>query len=348
MPMALENTKPGDAQNALFLAEACALAYLDEPAGRRGFATCSGSRRSYSADNTQVYVAQNDKVLVVAFRGSQAPNTLDGLKDWLLTNANNYLILPEGQIGTDFAAAGVGARFHRGFLGALGEIWQPLYSAVDEAMKASERPVWVTGHSLGGALALLAAWRLQRNFIAVHEVMTFGAPMIGNDAAARAFEAEFAGKIFRYVNFEDPVPLLPSVSLVANTYEHCQSEVALKAAQAAVSALDALKQSAGSAAESVAGSQPDRQSLGNRAKPDQRPLHRPLPGAGQGEVSGHVRGVLIQRVVSRPRSAPGVRPNRSRWSSSARLPCASALDVPCPRRGSGGLRPWGLSDWPDA
>jgi triacylglycerol lipase len=37
MPMALENTKPGDAQNALFLAEACALAYLDEPAGAQGF-----------------------------------------------------------------------------------------------------------------------------------------------------------------------------------------------------------------------------------------------------------------------------------------------------------------------
>ena len=76
--------------------------------------------------NTQVYVAQNDKVLVVAFRGSQAPNTLDGLKDWLLTNANNYLILPEGQIGTDFAAAGVGARFHRGFMEALHVIWEPL------------------------------------------------------------------------------------------------------------------------------------------------------------------------------------------------------------------------------
>jgi len=57
--------------------------------------------------------------LVVAFRGSQAPNTLDGLKDWLLTNANDYLILPEGQIGTDFAAAGVGAQFHRGFMEAL-------------------------------------------------------------------------------------------------------------------------------------------------------------------------------------------------------------------------------------
>ena len=146
---------------------------------------------------------------MVAFRGSEAPTTLDGLKDWLLTNANNYLILPEGRIGTDFAAAGVGARFHRGFMDALEMIWEPLLAAVNEAQKAKERPLWVTGHSLGGALALLAAWRLQRNFVAVQEIVTFGAPMIGNEAAAQAFEQEFPGKIFRYVDLEDVVPHLP-------------------------------------------------------------------------------------------------------------------------------------------
>ena len=191
---------------------------------------------SISADNTQVYVAENDQAVVVAFRGSQAPTTLDGLKDWLLTNANNYLILPEGRSGTDFAAAGVGARFHRGFLEALEMVWAPLSAMVDQMLKAKDRPLWVTGHSLGGALALLAAWRFQRNFISVSEVVTFGAPMIGNDAASKAFEQEFPGKIFRYVDVEDVVPLLPSVSLVANAYSHCQSEVSLTAEQAASAA----------------------------------------------------------------------------------------------------------------
>jgi len=207
-----------------------------------------------SVDNTQVYVAENDQAIVVAFRGSEAPTTLDGLKDWLLTNANNYLILPEGRSGTDFAAAGVGARFHRGFLDALEMIWAPLLAAVDQAVKAKERPLWVTGHSLGGALALLAAWRLQRNFLAVHEIITFGAPMIGNDAASKAFEQEFSGKIYRYVDLEDLVPHLPSVSLLANAYTHCLNEVSLSAAQvalAAASELESLKQGAGDAAQGV-------------------------------------------------------------------------------------------------
>ena len=98
--------------------------------------------------------------------------------------------------------------------------------------RAKERPLWVTGHSLGGALALLAAWRFQRNFLAVHEIVTFGAPMIGNEAAAKAFEQEFSGKIFRFVDLEDLVPHLPSVSLLANAYTHCLNEVALSVAEA--------------------------------------------------------------------------------------------------------------------
>ena len=127
MAMALDETTPGNPHNALFLAQACSLAYLDEPEAAAGFREQLGLEAELiSVDNTQVYVAKNDKAIVVAFRGSQAPTTLDGLKDWLLTNANNYLILPEGRIGTDFAAAGVGARFHRGFMEALHAIWEPL------------------------------------------------------------------------------------------------------------------------------------------------------------------------------------------------------------------------------
>ena len=287
MPMTLDDTKPGDARNALFLAQACNLAYLDALDGAARFRDELGlDAVLISTGNTQVYVAQNDKVVVVAFRGSQAPNTLDGLKDWLLTNANNYLILPEGQIGTDFAAAGVGAQFHRGFMEALHEIWEPLLASVAKALESSERPLWVTGHSLGGALALLASWRLRRNFVTVHEVVTFGAPMIGNEATARAFEQEFAGKIFRYVNFEDPVPLLPTISLVANTYAHCQSEVSLAAMAAVASALDTLKESTGSAPGSPDRGQPDRSSLESRPESDLRPLHRPLRGTGEGEMRG--------------------------------------------------------------
>ena len=126
MSTILNDSIAGDARNALILARACELAYYSEPEGRARFRSELGmNARLISVDNTQVYVAENDSSIVVVFRGSEAPATLDGFKDWLLTNANNYLILPEGRAGTDFAAAGVGARFHKGFLEALEMVWEP-------------------------------------------------------------------------------------------------------------------------------------------------------------------------------------------------------------------------------
>ena len=60
---------------------------------------------------------------------------------------------------------------------ALGQIWGPLATAIEAEMDRKERPLWITGHSLGGALAQLAAWRLNRKFISVHQVYTFGGGM---------------------------------------------------------------------------------------------------------------------------------------------------------------------------
>jgi hypothetical protein len=247
MTLQLVDDRPGDVRSAAYLAVACELAYYPGPRGAAGFREKLGlDARLISVKNTQVYLGENDRSVVVAFRGSESPDSLDGFKDWLVTNANNFLILPEGRIGTDFAAAGVGARFHKGFLEALADVWEPLYAAVDTALKAKDRPLWVTGHSLGGALALLAAWRFQQQFLQVHEVCTFGAPMVGNEAAAEAFKRELPGRIFRYVDVMDVVPKLPTISLIANAYTHCLTEQTLggSAGEDAAAALNSLSQRA--------------------------------------------------------------------------------------------------------
>ena len=106
-----------DYSNARYFATACDMAYDPEAEGKPKFQSELGlDVKLVSVDNTQVYVGGNDYAIVLAFRGSESPTSLDGFKDWLLTNAKNFLVLPEGRAGTDFVAAGVGARFHRGFL----------------------------------------------------------------------------------------------------------------------------------------------------------------------------------------------------------------------------------------
>lgn len=238
----------GDKRNAAAFAAACNFAYLPETEGLARFQSELGmTGKLVSVDNTQAYVVGNDDHLVVAFRGSETPNSIDGLKDWLLTNAMNLLIVPEGKLGPDFDAAGAGAKFHQGFISAITEIWDPLYAEVTAQLKAKDRLLWITGHSLGGALALLAGWLFLRKTVAIHRIYTFGAPMVGNREVAAAFDREFGGQIFRFVNSPDPVPLLPMMSLVANQFAHCQTAMPLGPSEGAANLIDYLKQGAGDA-----------------------------------------------------------------------------------------------------
>jgi hypothetical protein len=252
MALELIEDAKGDLRNAATLAQASDLAYYNEPEGPEKFRSELGLEgKLFSVGNTQAYLATNDDHIVVAFRGTESPTTIDGLKDWLLTDAANLLIVPEGRLGTDLAAAGVGAKFHQGFVKAIGDIWDPLFAATDAERKKTDRPIWLTGHSLGGALAFLAAWLFRRKFVNVHQVYTFGAPMIGNALAIQALDREYPDKIFRFVNRPDPVPKLPTLSLIANHYMHCQKEMSLGEAAASESTVDFLKEFADKAVEGV-------------------------------------------------------------------------------------------------
>lgn len=250
MPNELFEDAAGDPRNATFLARASEFAYLPAERGAAAFRAELGmAAELVSVDNTQAYVAANDGHVVVAFRGSENPASIDGLKDWLITNALNLLIVPTGPLGADFAAAGVGARWHQGFVTAITGVWEPVFAATTGHLKAKDRPLWVTGHSLGGALAMLAAWLFLRRTVPVHQVYTFGAPMVGNRDVADAFNREYAGKVFRYVNSPDPVPLLPMMSLVANDFTHCDRAMPLGDVAGAANLLAYAKQLGGGVIE---------------------------------------------------------------------------------------------------
>jgi triacylglycerol lipase len=248
MPLELVEDALGDHRNATYLAVASDLAYMNSGLGVAAFKEQLGLDATLiSVGNTQAWVGTNADHVVVAFRGTEAPTSIEGLKDWFLSDAMNLLVLPEGRLGTDFAAAGVKARFHLGFMNALADIWEPVLAAVEAEMKKAERPLWITGHSLGGALAMLAAWMFKRRFLNVHQIYTYGAPMIGNAAASEAFDKAFPDRVYRYVNCTDPVPKLPTVSLVANDYGHCLKEIELGEAGPS----EAAKAMAGQAAEGL-------------------------------------------------------------------------------------------------
>lgn len=136
--------------------------------------------------------------LVVAFRGT------DDLVDW----KNNIKSMQAPFIVSDKDIGLV----HTGFNITYQSIKEELFFYLDDL----SLPLFVTGHSLGAALAtLLTAEIMDRsNFDSCY---TFGSPRVGDAAFANAFNDR---PIYRIINNCDIITTVP-ISIPTISYQHC-------------------------------------------------------------------------------------------------------------------------------
>lgn len=91
-------------------------------------------------------------------------------------------------------------RIHAGFLSSVMALWPWIKEQAEKEQK--EKPLVLTGHSKGGAIACLAGYLLR----AIRPyVVTFGAPRFADQAFAEAYEVP----TFRFQNPADRVTGLP-------------------------------------------------------------------------------------------------------------------------------------------
>jgi len=173
--------------------------------------------------DTQVCVARTPERLIVAFRGTE----LRVLHDIITDAALKPMDIEWAQACTPKAKA------HQGFVLALELVWQEVIAAIDELNGTDSLPVFFCGHSLGGALAVLAAARYLSD-VAVDEddgsrrkpgdlfggVYTVGQPRVGNQVFADWAGRLFGGRYARGVNNRDIVPRIPPPRLGSWEYAH--------------------------------------------------------------------------------------------------------------------------------
>ena len=97
---------------------------------------------------------------------------------------------------------------HRGFLAA----WLSVRNNVISTLATwPGKRLFLTGHSLGGALAMLAAADLHIAAAAqeIAGVYTFGQPRVGNKVFAQMFDMMLRDRTFRVVHRADIVPHVP-------------------------------------------------------------------------------------------------------------------------------------------
>jgi hypothetical protein len=173
-------------------AEMARLSYVKEQGraeeflGRGNFrlvATASGEL------GTQAFIAEGEEAVVLAFRGTEADDPTDLFAD------ANFTLLPWPD------EAGTGGHVHHGFAGALRPTWDRLAKSIPDTRKR----LLFTGHSLGAALATLAA-----SLRPPQHLYTFGSPRVGDLGFARRMD-----KIphARYVDCCDVVTRVPPESV---------------------------------------------------------------------------------------------------------------------------------------
>lgn len=144
--------------------------------------------RTYNRSETQAFLAkkvgtEGGGMLVLAFRGTEM-NPKD-----IHSDINAALKTLEGE-----------EKVHSGFLKALSHV----KAAIEEDLDACPGlPVYIAGHSLGGALAILATRLLASDSHGA--CYTFGGPRVGNSHV----DDQIKTPIYRVVNAADLVPRVP-------------------------------------------------------------------------------------------------------------------------------------------
>lgn len=107
-----------------------------------------------------------------------------------------------------------GCEFHEGFYRQYSQVWKDLEEAYKGEKSKKSRPLFFTGHSLGGAMATVATaiWVLNgdRQFISTY---TFGQPRAVTTETARTLAPMCGSRFFRFHNNNDMVPRFPTRSM---------------------------------------------------------------------------------------------------------------------------------------
>jgi hypothetical protein len=172
-------------------------------AGR--FELAGGSPIYEPSTDTQAFVVTRDAddgtgMAVICFRGTQQ------IRDWI-TNVDIRAVPVLDPKGT----GEIVGHFHKGFH----DSYRSVHDQIAERLKGREHlPLYITGHSLGGALAVVATWYQSAQKLGA--CYTFGAPRVGDANLIGRFKTP----IYRVVNAADPVPFVPPAGAVIDTLKN--------------------------------------------------------------------------------------------------------------------------------
>lgn len=206
-PRTLVAPAPDLLARSRLLAQAAAFAYAGKddalPTALTSAGYTSGAFFSDTTSGTQARILEHATHRVLSFRGTEPSEFADIQADLDRT----LVAIPDAILASD------PAKVHQGFAKALAAIWSELKAELDKGSpsgKSGKKPILITGHSLGGALAVLGGYalRLVPDGYDVIAIVTFGQPRVGDSTFAATCDRLFGPSLWRVVNHRDVVPRL--------------------------------------------------------------------------------------------------------------------------------------------
>ncbi|WP_407944235.1 lipase family protein [Paenibacillus durus] len=187
-------------QRAIFLAAVCGQTYVQ-------FSNMDGSfvvPLNYSVSHTIQaksinnvwehfgFILESPQEIIVAFRGTSS--TSDWISD-IIASQKRFKYIKEDCLT------------HRGFTDIYSSARSGIISALTRL--SPDKTLYITGHSLGAALATLCAIDIAANTVySSPNLFTFGSPRVGDPAFAKAF-SKYVRNSYRIANLFDVVTYAP-------------------------------------------------------------------------------------------------------------------------------------------
>lgn len=163
--------------------------------------------------------------IVVAFEGTDASKFFS-----LVHDLDAKQVEPHRLFGSAFPP---GTKLFKGFQSAYVGVASHVLQKVKELTKEhKEQRVTLTGHSLGGAMALLAAAHFEHELKqGIYRAYSFGLPRTGNPTFANAIDYKLKGKFYYAVNGKDCVPHMSSRE---NDFQHPSGQIWINGANSSL------------------------------------------------------------------------------------------------------------------
>ena len=161
----------------------------------------------------QAYVAYNDDSLFVIYRSTDAEDgwdlTLNVLTDLKAYYTDLDFLDDNPELANKFGDLKVHSGFHKEYLRYREQV-------LSQTQKHPNKRIYVSGHSLGGALASLTSLDIVAQTGRDVTLVTFGAPRVGNKAYQQLSD-HLIPATYRVVINGDPIPRVPGSVL---DYQH--------------------------------------------------------------------------------------------------------------------------------